>query len=65
MVTGLAIDNDEKIVKFVYDDKSFEFTYEEFEELTTLYSEMINTSYFGDVLCVYRDKENKIHRLCK
>ena len=62
--SGLALDKDNEKVKFYINERTVEFTYEEFDELNTLYGEMVSTNYFGNPICVYRDNENKLHRLC-
>ena len=65
MKSCLALDEDNKMVKFYINGKTIEFSNEEFEELINLYREIDFTSYFGNAFCVYRDDQNKIHRLCK
>jgi len=64
MKSALALDKDNEKVVFYFNERTVEFTNEEFDELTTLYTEMINTSYFGNPFSVYRDDDNKLHRLC-
>ena len=64
MKSCLALDEDNKMVKFYINERIIDFTNEEFEELTNLYKEMISTSYFGNVFSIYRDDQNKLHRLC-
>ena len=65
MKSCLILKEDDKTVKFYINERIIDFTDEEFGELVNLYEEMISTSYFGNVFCVYRDKQNKLHRLCK
>lgn len=65
MKSCLILKEDDKTVKFYINERIVDFTDEEFEELINLYKEMIFTGYFGNAFCVYRDKQNKLHRLCK
>lgn len=64
MISGLAIREETGNFKYFFKGKEYEFTKDELDELVTLRGEFNATGYFGNPLCVYRDINGELHRLC-